>query len=226
VPQLATSTLLLFAGLGWFVTLVVLPAIAAGSVSRERTSGVWDLLRLTNVGSRAIVDGHIVRTLLHFPLWLLLIPTLPLQITSYAGSAGTAALSEPGGLPDWPALLAVLSVYGLAQLLAPLAQLLACVAIGVAAGTASRSRNGALGATFAALFVLELVVPGAFSACAAFVGILAIPLMGESGDTSQLLLTLLGAGAAGVAAQLLYQLAVFGVARAFAHHQVERGYDG
>jgi hypothetical protein len=215
----------LLSGLAWLAVLLILPAVAATTVSRARETGMWDLMRLTLLTAADIVDGFFVRTLARYPLWLLVIPAFPLGAAS-STNVLFFGIGSGERLPADAVMSSAVLLAGAAALRVAVALLQAatCVMLGIAAGVAAGSRNGALGWVFGALVIFEWIVPGI---CGGLAGVIlsGIALGAAAGTSSYAGVVYAGIAAniASGAVLLVYHAMMLIVVRDFARARAERG---
>lgn len=212
------------AGLAWFVVLIAIPVLAGTAVSRLRDSGLGDSLRVTLLTGHDIADGYLIRALLRYPAWLLGAALLPLGSATGLTSGLVLPYQSAGTSGPDPVTWIATLAYPAINTLVALAQLAACVELGVLAGLHTRSAGNAAAVTLGGLFVFELLLPSGCGLCLSFSQILVLEATAvEHGVTGSAALYTLLVGLGGMSLELLYQLGLFFIARAFAARRFDQG---
>ncbi len=133
---------------------IALPVAATNLVERLRARGGWSLLRITTLDGWRIVDGLLMRLLLQVPVWIPVLPVTGLYLATQLDE-----LTHSIRYLDTPALRAMYFTIVACRTLYMPAVALSTAEVGLAIAVVQPSRPAALGGIFAALVILQVLVP-------------------------------------------------------------------
>ncbi len=205
----------------FLVQSIMLSVAAAYAAGHARATGTGDLLRLTNLNAKAIVDGYMARTALQAPAWLLGIPLVMLAAIGAAlwvtecGSVAVGCAPQPD--PAWTPIYRMIS-FGIAECMA----IPASLALGLASGLLQPTRRAAMLAAAVGTVVLQWVV--SFGAALVVDWLWVEPLMylADADAFDRYTAALRVYDACSQALLIIYWIALFLGARRLAAQRIER----
>lgn len=136
---------------GFLITAVTLyaqimaPALTAPTISMERASGTWDILRTTPLSMRSIFLAKLFGALSRLRIWLVLFALTLLQ-----GGILACSLTLFGGNPLWG------GVMGIATTLRPWIEIIFAAFVGMYASTVASTAMMALVSAYGAVILAKL----------------------------------------------------------------------